>query len=424
MFSKKILAAASVFSKLISGSGVFIVTGYFISPESLGRLAVFVAYSTLMCLVTDYGLQNPALREISIDNNKAASIFNKYTLFRIFLFLPVFALTLGVFLATGTLHTTDLVFFSCLAVASLFSSHGDFAQIYFRGIGKYATEAWISIISGVLHLVLVGLVAYEFKEVEYIGMAILGSKLFYLAASVIAAKRYDRVFSWSLQDVRDTAASFFSDLKRLKYYAGDSVVTASFAQLDIIFVSHFFGMHFSGVYQVGAKVTQISLAVVQVFSATYIPSISNNLHGKQRNEAEASRNLRSATIELFIVGVVFALGMVFILPYILHAVFGTKYEEGNILFVGFGMAVIARCLAAPFGIALIALDKPKVRLIGQLIVSGTYSLLAVLLFPTFGFAAASTVMAISLWTALAFYSSCTYRASPSLMKNAFLPHRS
>lgn len=421
MLATKILASASVFSKLISGAGVFIITGYFVSPDSLGRLAVYMAYTTLMCLVADYGLQNPALREISIEPTRAAAIFNRYTLFRIFLFPLTFLATAAILLAGGSLGMSDMAFFTCLAAATFFGAHGDFTQIFFRGMGKYTSEAWISVITGVFHLLLVGLTAWWFRDVEYIGVGILVSRVFYVALSVLVARRYAAVFQWSRRDVRELLSTFVHDLKWRKYYAADSVVTASFAQLDIILVNYFFGMHLSGVYQVGAKVTQISLAVVQVFSSTYIPAISQALHGAQRDERVASRRLRSATLELFAVGTVFALGMVFVLPFVLHQVFGQKYDEVNVLFLGFGVAVVCRCLAAPFGIALIALDRPKARLIGQIIIASTYTALAAVVFPRFGFSQASVVMAASLGTALLFYTSRTYRAAPSLVRNAFFP---
>jgi hypothetical protein len=147
-----------------------------------------------MCLVSDYGLQNPALREISIGQSRAARIFNRYTLFRIFLFVPVFALATPLLLASGSVLRDDLSFFSILAIATFFGSHGDFAQFFFRGIGKYAAEVWISVISGALYLLLVGLVDYRTHDIESVGLAILGSRLFYLLLSVTAAKRYARVF--------------------------------------------------------------------------------------------------------------------------------------------------------------------------------------------------------------------------------------
>jgi hypothetical protein len=50
--------------------------------------------------------------------------------------------------------------------------------------------------------------------------------------------------------------------------------------------------------------------VVQVFSSTYIPAISRHLHGVDRDEKKASESLRSATLELFVLDSLFALGMV------------------------------------------------------------------------------------------------------------------
>lgn len=420
MLPTKVLASASIFSKLLSGAGGFIVTGYFVSPDSLGRLSVYFAYASLMWLVSDYGLHNPAFRAISIDKTNAVKLFNEYTLFRILLSFPVFVAGTFLLIITGALKYSDIPFFLCLSIATYFNAHADFIQIYFRGVGKYSVEASISVLTGFIHLALVAIVAEKYRNIEIIALAILFSRTFYWFISLLWARHYVPIFYWSAKEIRAGVGTFYFNIRKLRHYAADSIATASFSHIDILMVNHFFGLHLSGVYQIGSKVSQISLAMVQVFASTYVPIISRNLHGAEKNENAASNNIRRATFELLSVGIIFSAALIFFLPHVVHSIFGEKYLEANVLFVGFGIAVVGRCVAAPFGITLIALDKPRVRTIGQVFVTTVYVFLAILIFPKFGFSHVALVIAASLWAAAFFYVICTFIVAPSLIKNAFL----
>ncbi|KPC53424.1 lipopolysaccharide biosynthesis protein [Amantichitinum ursilacus] len=421
--SRKLLAAASVVSRLVVGSGAFIIIGHYIPPEAFGRISVFFAAASMMCLVADYGLQNPALRAMSINADKAAYEINEYTLFRILMGLVVSAVTLPFLWGTGFIHPADTLIFVYLFLSVFVSAHADFIQIYFRATNRYSVEAYISIASGIMHMVFIALAAALTRDVQFISLAYLVSRSLYLLISYVVVRRYIAFGRWTRDEIAAHFRAFMRNSYKRKSYAADTVITASFSQVDVLMVNYFFGAHGVGVYQLGAKVVQFSLAIVQVFTITYVPQMSRALHAGKEGALHAAQLLRRATIELVIAGVVFSALMVYALPPAIVMFFGEKYHEVNTLWFALGIGVIGRCAAASFGIALIALDKPSVRAAGQTFIIVFYILTGLYIYPTFGFSHIASVISLALWAATAFYLISTYRVAPQLVRDAFLPRR-
>jgi O-antigen/teichoic acid export membrane protein len=406
---KTIFATSSMLVRILSQTLVFLLIGKVLGPVELGQFSLFMVYASLIGLVADYGCTNPALREMSVNVPGAAAILNDYLVFRVAMGVVCYTIGgLGLYLS-GLVTLADAQLFLWISLASFVALQSDFILLLFRATTRYNEETVTSICTSVVHMVLVGTVCFVTPRIVPVTLAFLASRLFALAFTIFMARRKAAILSYAAGQVTSALKAAPGMLRKRTLYAADSFITAAFGQIDTLLVGHLLGLHALGNYQLGAKVLQMSLSIVQVASSVYIPMLSRAVH-----QSHPVRMVMQMTLALAGVGALAAGGIYFVMPYLVDLYMGAQFADANVLWGGIGLAVFIRCLAASFGILLVALDKPGVRTFVQIGIISSLVALAWILVPAYGLWGMGYAVAGSLSVGLLIYFVAVLKLAPSL----------
>ncbi|MRW86273.1 oligosaccharide flippase family protein [Pseudoduganella sp. FT26W] len=406
---KTIFATSSMLARILSQTLVFLLIGKVLGPVELGQFSLFMVYASLIGLVADYGCSNPALREMSVNVPGAAGIMNDYLVFRVAMGVVCYTIGgVGLYLS-GLVSLADVQLFLWLSLASFVALQSDFILLIFRATTRYNEETVTSIVTALVHLLLVGTVCFVAPHIVPVTMAFLASRLFALAFTVFMVRRKAAILSFASGHIVAALRAAPGMLRKRTLYAADSFITAAFGQIDTLLVGHLLGLHALGNYQLGAKVLQMSLSIVQVASSVCIPVLSRAVH-----QAHPARTVMQMILALAGVGAAAAGCIYWIMPYLVDRFMGAQFADANVLWGGIGLAVFIRCLAASFGILLVALDKPGVRTFVQIgIISGLVALSWVLV-PAYGLWGMGYAVAGALGIGLVIYFVAVLRLAPEL----------
>jgi len=396
--------------RILSQTLVFLLIGKVLGPVELGQFSLFMVYASLIGLVADYGCSNPALREMSVNVPGAAGILNDYLVFRVAMGVICYTLGgLGLYL-TGLVALADAQLFLWIALSSFVIFQSDFILLIFRATTRYNEETVTSIVTSLVHVLLVGTVCWMAPHIVPVTLAFLASRLFALFFTIFMVRRKAAILSYAPGRIVATLKTLPGMLRQRTWYAADSFITAAFGQVDTLLVGHLLGLHALGNYQLGAKVLQMSLSIVQVASSVYIPMLSRAVH-----QAHPVRMVMQMVLALAGVGALAALSIYWIMPYLVDIYMGAPFADANVLWGGIGLAVFIRCLAASFGILLVALDKPGVRTFVQIGIISSLVALAWILVPAYGLWGMGYAVAGSLGVGLLIYFVAVLKLAPSLL---------
>lgn len=395
---------ASMLAKVGGVAVTFLVIGRALGPSDLGIISVYFAYASLLALVADYGSSTFSFRALALAGDGLAGAFAEAMGFRLSMCVVIgTAGSIGL-IAAGLVESSHLVIFFALLASTLAATQADFFVLLFRTMGRYDEDARVTISASLLHLLLTGTTAFLTRDIIVVALAFLLSRTLYLA---YAARRARIAGVRWLAEMRK---GYFAPrrigwtLASNRYYATDTIITAAFGQVDTIIVAAFFGTYGAGIYQLGAKVISTSLAVVQVASAIYIPSLA------RADRDETRRLRRRMLIELTVGGLALGGGITFGMPFVVDFVFGPKFAETNILWPWIGLVIVIRCSLAAVGIALIARGQAGYRTICQTIILSSFIGLSWLVLPGFGLPLVPIAMAVALILGGIAYVICLIRA--------------
>ncbi len=177
-----------------------------------------------------------------------------------------------------------------------------------------------------------------------------------------------------------TGVGALDTLRAGAVFAGESVATGAFLQIDTVVVKLLLGEAAAGAYQAGVRFVVVALVAAQALAGFFVPSLVARLGDRTGFAREARR-----------VFVVFAgLGCTFLLAFamwgdgIALAVYGPGYAQTAALAPLLGLLVCVRCLAAGAGIVLLAAGAQTWRLLATLVAMGAYLAAAAIIGARFG----------------------------------------
>lgn len=401
----RVFATASIGMRVGSQTVIFFILGAALGPTALGKFSLLLAYATIIAMIAEYGTVNPGLREMSRDPAGAADKLQEYLWFRGILSAGCYAVGILTLLLCGALQLVDVGLFTALCLATFFGQQSEFMLLYFRARSHYRLEATIAVATSSLFLAVVAITVF-------IAPIVASAVISYLIARLLGLAIIVHGIGSARGRVRLSRLSFLKAMSRLKtnlnrqkWYAADSIITASFTQIDAVLVGHLLGLHALGLYQVAAKVLQASLSMVQLAVSIYLPILS-----REPSRTGLAAALQRLFLEMTGLGLLAAIGCYLLMPWIVRKVLGEQFSESDQLWLGVSIAIAARCVASGFGIFLVAVDRPLYRILVQLIIMVTLVLGAMLLLPVYGLFGMGMALATSLTIGAVLYALAARRA--------------
>lgn len=365
-------------------------------PQIYGLLSLYLVYASIMAVIGDFGQATAALPAMSVAEGGIDGIYKDALAFRLSTQTTVFLL--GAAICALVAHVDDLYLFLLCCLISYLGSMADFALLPFRAARFYGGEVVASILGTGVFLVAVPVAALLFHEIHAVALAYVVARMFsILLISIVWIWNLKRA-GFGIAPIRLPARSFRTKCRTYFPYLVDSSLTTVMNFLDTLLVSLVLGAVAVGVYQIPAKFMQLGLIVVQIAVSIYVPSLARLADKGQRRVT-----IRKMVLELATVGLVAALAISLVVPPVCDHFFGSAYHLERLAWVGFGVALFLRLVAAAYGIALIVERQPAIRVIGQGLVISTFSIGVLKLGWSYGLTGVAWSFALAMLVVLIYY---------------------
>lgn len=359
----------STLLRLGAGFVLFIILARKLGPENFGQLAYWLAFSSLLALLVNYGFGLQLLREIGRDPNSAARVYSATLVAKLVLSLLIIAVGLVI----GLQESVPTAIFWSLLVMALAESFAEHINFVLRALGYFDKEARFALFTSALNFFGVLLPLLVFGTITAVAVGFLVSR----CATLLLSWRLALPFLPAMQKLSDWAfADVWKTLRDGFPYAADMAVSTLNSTLDVILLSYMTSTKAVGLYQAGLKLMQGANSIAPIVGNVYTPHIAS----QQMQQADCSPIVAKLILKMSLlgggIGAIFAFGNVLITDLL----FGMEYTQLSTLLPWFGLALIVRFVAAGFGINLTAHGLQTVRVFANgfaLVVLITVAMIAI-----------------------------------------------
>lgn len=392
------IRALSLLSNILRSFGpliLFAILAKTLPTDVFGEFSLYFAIAGILALIGDYGCSTFSLPILSELDNNVNLKFSELFWFRFLTSIVV--MLLGVVLITVFTNVNIVLFYICCGVVFV-SSMGDFCLLPFRAVRALFEEALASVLNTSIYVISVVTVAISTKDIIYISIAYLISRCFSLAVIFVLWRKISHRKGLAANESNETRLLLSQQISHGFPYFVDSMLSASINYIDTILINALIGIEAVAKYQIPAKIMQMSLIVVQVCVAIYVPMLV-----REKDRLVEKKLQRRMIIELTLVGGLLAVGVSLVIPALIEQYFRPEYQLPEAAWVGFAMALWVRLSAAGYGVILISEKRPQIRVIGQVLVLTTFVAGMLVSARQFGLIGVSWSFSAAMFFALLFY---------------------
>ena len=365
-----VVTLLSTASKIIVRVVSFIIIAPILGPFNQGTLVFNSALSAVIILLLVFGLPVRALKEISINTSQAINQFYNDLMVMLVLFWPTMVLGAVVFHYAGKTSESEVFYLLLLAAAA--SVVGDYCSAVLRATANFIEEAWVSIITGIFHVLLVVGVALLYRDLLIVCQAILISRILFCIIFVIRTRR--KLLNTDGMSVWSHTVQLRKTFKQSTPYAFDAFLATVISNIDVLILEYIVSRESLGWYSAGSRFIGLFLVVPPLAQNVIIPILSR-VQGT--HEYLAKRNsIRFG----FILFAVFCVCIVNIMgPFFTKHVLGSQFTSLDQLWIYFSVFLCARVYESYNGIVMYAGGLVKARIlrlafgIVAMIISGYWS---------------------------------------------------
>lgn len=373
-------------ARLALSLATFVVLVRYLGPTNFGYYAAFIALAAVLSAVTDFGLVTRTMRAASMDREHSGQIVgDALALKLVFVTIALLAVAgLGLLFVTGMQWLTLVL----LHIGMFAYSFADLSMVAARVNRRFPLEAKIVVSSALAMFGIVASVAALTQSLPAVAAAFAATRLGYVAA-----------VRFGLRGLLEPVAAFgrsFTTLARTAKasaaYAVDSTLTMISNQFDVLVFSLVLTVTELGIYQSGARLTQLIVPFAVMLSSVYLPALSASLTG-----SDAERDFRKLsgrlTAEFTVLAIAGSFAFLIGGPIVTEYVYGPEFAALDNLWPAFALYALFRFAAAGYGIQLVALGRITPRIVSQMAGMLVLAALAFAWLPSQGFNSSSTVMA-------------------------------
>jgi O-antigen/teichoic acid export membrane protein len=358
MGGSRFYMSVSTALRMVSNILVFIALARALGPSVYGLFAISFTYASLISLVTDYGFGVQIQQKVGAEPSRAGELLTQVLRGKTLLtaVAAAFALPTVWFLSFDTEQTVAICF---VAISVFLNAYADILLNGLRSAGYYAGEAAELALSFVAVAVLLAL------------CSLLGTSLLTATVALAVAKSVHVGLSFLLLHKAGIRLGHSDGpsigLRAGTPYAVDSILTVMCSQIDVILVNYLFGLGATGIYQIGSRIVQGTIALAVALSGVHLPRAAFLWHGDRSAYTDYEHRMM---LEFAGFGMILATGIVIVGPFVVLGFLGPKYESVNDLWFGFAVFVLLRFLGAAIGICFLVRAHLKVRILSQVLSLG------------------------------------------------------
>jgi O-antigen/teichoic acid export membrane protein len=356
------------------GAGLLtiVVVARVLGTEGFGALMIFLSAASVLCIVSNLGINTYVLREVARNPESASAVVSETLTAKLILSAVMFGLAVG--LAAISHRFVDLAF-ALLLLALLAEGFTEFFNIGLRATGKFATETKQSFLAALVYSSCVVGAAFAGKALLLIAIAYFTSRMFIVFVAYFTLK----TLVGSIQP-----ASVKSGLVRLREtfdYSLDAVFGALFGQIDGLLLGSLLSATAVGIYQGGLRIFMSAVTGAGILTNVLLPRSSA--------EIAAGGGVRTAghgqVILIFsvfgnVIGWLFAL----MVPLLVVPLYGPAFEPLRTLMPWFGVLFAVRMVAGGWGVLLTAQGEQRYRTVWSAMHWALIALIAFFAIPLWG----------------------------------------
>ena len=365
-----VLSFVSHGARFLANAVLLMVLARLWGPAPFGGFAYATAVAALLGLVCGWGLSQKTTRDVAADPARAGALVRSAVAAQCLLApaLLVAVLAVGGF-GIGPPRGLLLPLFGAFVGLNV----AETAAAACRGMGRFDAEARASTFGNGVFFGAGVVAALVFPGQEAVALAMFAGRLAHAAGAFLVLRAVTGAPG-------SPGVAALTTLRAGAVYAGESVATGAFLQIDTVVVKLLLGEAAAGAYQAGVRLVVVALVAAQALAGFFVPSLVARLGDRAAFAREARRVFAAFA----------GLGCAFLLAFaawgdgIVHAVYGSEYTRTAALSPLLGLLVCLRCLAAGAGIVLLAAGAQTWRLLATLVAIGAYLAAAAIVGPRLG----------------------------------------
>ncbi len=381
----KLIMLAATGARLMVGMLTFIILARFLGPAQYGVIASAIAYCTFASMLSDFGFGTSGLRQAAANVENSPCIIGDAIATKMALFLLV-TLAGGV-IAAAVLPATWLLVFALVHLGTTANGLSEMSLIAARARRRFTLEARLVISSSTMMLMILGGITALTRSLLAAAVAFALTRILYLAIVRVSLRGWLE----PLAKMRRSWAEIRVILRGGRGFAADSVLTSLSGQVDVLMFAALLPIHQFGVYQAGARLSQVFVSFAPVLSSVYLPGLSTAAI-KRDDEGFRADSLQ-LSLEFAGLAVFGGLGFLIVGPWVTPELYGDRYAELTGLWPGFAAFALLRFGASGFGIQLAALGHVRTRIMSSIISILILAVLTAFFLPRHGLLAAPLLLA-------------------------------
>ena len=382
----KLTMLAATGARLMVGMLTFIILARFLGPTGYGVIASAIAYCTFASMLSDFGFGTSGLRQAAADVENSPRIIGDAIATKMVLFLLV--TVAGGLIAVAALPAAWLPVFALIHLGTTANGLSEMSLIAARARRRFTLEARLVLSSSAMMLLILGSVTALTRSLLAAAVAFALTRILYLLMVRVSLRGWLE----PLTRMRRSRAEIRAVLRGGRGFAADSVLTSLSGQVDVLMFAALLPIHQFGVYQAGARLSQVFVSFAPVLSSVYLPGLS--AAAIKRDDEGFRAESRRLSLEFAGLAVLGGLGFLIVGPWLTPWLYGDGYADLTALWPGFAAFALLRFGASGFGIQLAALAHVRTRIMSSMLSIAILVALTAAFLPRLGLPAAPLLLAM------------------------------
>jgi len=360
-----ILSISARGSELISLVFIHFMLTRYLGASDFGLYAFAISFVMVFYPIIDLGMDHIFVREINKDKSSTCEIFYSTILLKFVILLPtIIIIACGIHFISPDRNLFWGIIIEGIATLLVRQFFCIIARAFFVAFEELKYDLTLSLISQITKILILLIVVYLDMGFIAVFFVILGGDLVYgLPGTIIALSRYLSKREQSRKDVTEDLKSKINKIKKMLIETLPVgltliLITASF-HIDVFIIKHFLNDEKNGIfaaaYRIIATLISCSVPVIWVMMPLLSRSAKTNT---------LARELQKGMKFILLLSIPLITGLFFFAETIV-SFFGEDFKESAYVLKFLVIVLIFRFIGYLFDLALIAMDKQKLTIIGS-----------------------------------------------------------
>jgi len=395
---------ASLLSRIVSGSVVYIVLARVMSLDDFGLLSFGATLAGLITVIAEFGFSLMAQRDIPQKRfDFSAYVFN--TFIQKFGFSAL-ALIGGIlyllFFYSGLNVTIGIIF----VINAIVTSGNMYFFAVFRAKNMFKIESWLAMLYSVILVIIVLLYFWLKTDLLFIVYGLLFARFLQFIVLVFI---FLRKFNLSYK-IDNTIQKYL--FKNSFSFGTHYIIGIFYFSIDNQMIAYYSGNEQLAIYQAFFKIVLILLMINSLLESVFLPYLSSMFRNGNRNFNNIAKLINKVIVSLGLLLFVF---FVLFASDIITLLYSDKYLPALVITLPLAFVLLFRIISTVYSVVLTISDNQNLRVITVFVSLVVNVVLNFIFIPKYGFVGAAYVSMVTHFVLIGLYIYFGYEQLKSLL---------